>query len=141
MKGFILNIPNRNPHMTLRTPAATLDGMRGGITGPSLRAPTNSAIAAWYGRIDTSRHALIGVGGIASAADAYQTIKSGAALVQLYTALVYRGPGLVKEINTGLAGLLQRDGLRRIGDAVGQDARRKVSLRPALAQVLPRGLP
>jgi dihydroorotate dehydrogenase len=119
VKGFILNIPNPDPHGTLRTPAATLDRTRGGITGPSLRRPTNAAIAAWYRRIDRKRHALIGTGGISSAEDAYETIKLGASLVQLYTALVYRGPGLVREINAGLARLLERDGLRHIGDAVG----------------------
>ncbi len=122
VKGFVLNIPNANPHGTLRTPAAELDRMRGGITGPSLRAPTNAAIRAWYGRIDRKRHALVGVGGIASAEDAYETIRMGASLVQLYTALVYRGPGLVKRINDGLCRLLERDGLRHIGDAVGLGA-------------------
>lgn len=119
VKGFILNIPNPDPHGTLCTPATVLDRMRGGITGPSLRRPTNAAIAAWYRRIDRKRHVLIGTGGIGSAEDAYETIKLGASLVQLYTALVYRGPGLVREINAGLARLLERDGLSNIGEAVG----------------------
>jgi len=123
VKGFILNIPNRNLHATLRTPRAELDRMRGGITGPSLRAPTNAAIAAWYGRIDRSRHVLIGVGGIASAEDAYEMIRSGASLVQLYTALVYRGPGLIAQINTGLRRLIERDGARSIADVVGVGVR------------------
>jgi len=121
VKGFILNIPNRQPYATLRTPAEELDRMRGGITGPSLRAPTNAAIRAWYQRIDRTRHALIGVGGIASAEDAYETIRQGASLVALYTALVYRGPGLVRRINEGLCRLLERDGLTSIADAVGVD--------------------
>jgi len=138
VKGFILNIPNRHPYTTLRTPPAAFDRMRGGITGPSLRAPTNAAIAAWYQRIDHSRHALIGVGGIASAEDAYETIRLGASLVQLYTALVYRGPGLVKQINQGLVRLIERDGLRSIGEAVGVDLRdratRKRTVTARLAQ-------
>ena len=121
VKGFILNVPNRNPYATLRTPTATLDRTRGGITGPSLRQPSNDAIRNWYARIDRTRHALIGVGGIASAEDAYETIRLGASLVELYTALVYRGPGLVKQINEGLCRLLERDGLRNIGEAVGAD--------------------
>ena len=119
VKGFILNIPNPDPRGTLRTPAATLDRMRGGITGPSLRRPANAAIAAWYRRIDRTRHVLIGTGGISSAEDAYATIALGASLVQLYTALVYRGPGLVHEINAGLCRLLARDGFRNVGEAVG----------------------
>lgn len=119
VKGFILNIPNRRPRDTLRTPAAELAAMRGGITGPSLRAATNSAVRAWYARIDHRRHALIGTGGIGSATDAYDTIRHGASLVQLYTALVYRGPALVARINAGLARLLARDGLRSIAEAIG----------------------
>jgi dihydroorotate dehydrogenase (fumarate)/dihydroorotate dehydrogenase len=119
VKGFILNIPNRRPQETLRTPAAALAATRGGITGPSLRAVTNAAIRAWYARIDRGRHALIGTGGIGSAADAYDTIRHGASLVQLYTALVYRGPALVARINEDLAQLLARDGFNGVAEAVG----------------------
>jgi dihydroorotate dehydrogenase len=119
VKGFILNIPNRRPHETLRTPAAELAATRGGITGPSIRDVTNVAIRAWYARIDRSRHALIGTGGIGSAADAYEMIRNGASLVQLYTALVYRGPALVARINADLARLLARDGLYGVAEAVG----------------------
>ncbi len=121
VKGFILNIPNRKPEETLRTPAAEIARSRGGITGPSLRTPTNAAVRAWYARLDRKRHVLVGVGGIACAEDAYATIRLGASLVQLYTAMVYRGPGLVKQINDGLCRLLARDGLRSIGEAVGID--------------------
>ncbi len=123
VKGFILNIPNRDPYATLRTPRTALDQTRGGITGPSLRSATNAAIAAWYQRLDRSRHVLVGVGGIASAEDAYETIRLGASLVQLYTALVYRGPGLIRQINEGLRELLERDGARSIAETVGVDAR------------------
>jgi dihydroorotate dehydrogenase len=65
---------------------------------------------------------LIGVGGIASAADAYARIRAGASLVQIYSALVYEGPGLAKRINAGLARLLKADGFRSLADAVGVDA-------------------
>jgi dihydroorotate dehydrogenase (fumarate)/dihydroorotate dehydrogenase len=119
VKGFNLNIPNPDPYGTLCTPKAVLDRTRGGITGPSLRHPTNAAIAAWYRRIDRKRYVLIGAGGIGSAEEAYETIKLGASLVQLYTAMVYRGPGLVREINAGLSRLLERDGFRNVSDAVG----------------------
>ena len=63
---------------------------------------------------------LIGVGGVASAADAYAKIRAGASLVQLYTALIYQGFGLVERINRGLVDLLARDGFARVGDAVGK---------------------
>jgi dihydroorotate dehydrogenase (fumarate)/dihydroorotate dehydrogenase len=130
VKGFNLNIPNPDPYGTLRTPKAVLDRTRGGITGPSLRHPTNAAIAAWYRRIDRKRHVLIGAGGIGSADDAYETIKLGASLVQLYTAMVYRGPDLVREINAGLSRLLERDGFRNVSDAVGSGNRESAGSEP-----------
>jgi dihydroorotate dehydrogenase len=62
---------------------------------------------------------LIAAGGIASGADAYARIKAGASLVQLYSALVYEGPGLVRRINRDLVKLLDRDGYKMIAEAVG----------------------
>lgn len=67
------------------------------------------------------RAVLIAVGGIATAEQAYRRIRAGADLVQLYTALVYRGPGLVAEINRGLLRLLERDGMVHLSEAVGAD--------------------
>ena len=63
----------------------------------------------------------MGTGGIFTAEDVYRKIRLGATLVQVYTALVYHGPGLVKRINRGLCRLMARDGLDRISDAVGLD--------------------
>ena len=57
--------------------------------------------------------------GIFSAEDAYEKIKAGASLVQIYTGLIYEGPGLVKKINQGLVKLLERDGFKNIAEAVG----------------------
>ena len=62
---------------------------------------------------------LIAVGGIASAEDAWARIIAGASLVQLYSGLVYHGPGLARRIATGLAGILKREGIPNIADAVG----------------------
>jgi dihydroorotate dehydrogenase len=64
---------------------------------------------------------LIGVGGISSAEDAWQRICAGASLVQLYSALVYEGPGLVRRINRGLENLMRRDGFTSIAEAVGSE--------------------
>ena len=64
---------------------------------------------------------VIGVGGIASAEDAYARIRAGATLVQVYTGLIYEGPALVRRINHGLARLLRRDGFGSIAQAVGAD--------------------
>jgi dihydroorotate dehydrogenase len=63
----------------------------------------------------------VGVGGVASAEDAYAKIRSGATLVQLYTALVYQGFGVTSEIVKGLEQLLVRDGFSNISEAVGID--------------------
>ena len=65
---------------------------------------------------------LIGVGGIASAEDAWQRIRAGASLVQLYTAMVYEGPGIARRIANGLAQRLKREGMANIAEAVGAEA-------------------
>ena len=64
---------------------------------------------------------IIGVGGVATAEDAWLHIRAGASLVELYTALIYEGPAVVEKINSGLSDLLRRNGFRSIGEAVGID--------------------
>jgi dihydroorotate dehydrogenase len=75
---------------------------QGGLSGAPLKARA-TAVVAKLRRALPSRIAIVGVGGIASAADAREKLDAGASLVQLYTALVYRGPRLVGEIVRGLA--------------------------------------
>ena len=75
---------------------------RGGLSGAPLKALA-TAVVAKLRRLLPASVAVIGVGGIASAADAREKLDAGASLVQLYTALVYRGPRLVGEIVRGLA--------------------------------------
>ncbi len=65
---------------------------------------------------------LIGVGGIANANDAYERIKAGASLVQLYSSIVYEGPFIGRNIANGLIKLLERDGLKSLSDAIGIEA-------------------
>ena len=62
---------------------------------------------------------LIAAGGIDSAEEAYARIRLGASLVQLYSAMVYHGPGLARRISGGLAELLRRDGFANVAEAVG----------------------
>ena len=92
----------------------------GGLTGPPLFAPS-TALLAEMRRLTGGRVTLIGVGGLASGADAYAKIRAGASLVQLYTALVYEGPGLVRRIKSDLAALLARDRFASVAAAVGAD--------------------
>jgi dihydroorotate dehydrogenase len=92
----------------------------GGLSGAPLRERADAACRRVYRRT-AGRVPIIGVGGIFSAQDAYERIRSGATLVQLYTSLVYEGPGVFRRINRGLLRLLERDRLARIGDAVGLD--------------------
>jgi dihydroorotate dehydrogenase len=92
----------------------------GGLSGaPLTRAALRTCARLWLAV--GARAPIIGVGGILTAEDAYARIRAGASLVQLYTALVYRGPLAAREIAWGLARLLERDGLR-LRDAVGTDA-------------------
>ena len=77
-------------------------GERGGLSGTPLAEASTRVLAALR-ELLPAHVALIGVGGISSAADAREKIKAGADLVQVYTGLVYRGPGLVRELVSGLA--------------------------------------
>ncbi|HEV8391203.1 MAG TPA: quinone-dependent dihydroorotate dehydrogenase [Dongiaceae bacterium] len=94
----------------------------GGLSGRPLFAPSTAILSALY-RLTQGKLPIIGVGGIASGADAYAKIRAGATLVQLYSALVFEGPGLIQRIKRELLQCLERDGLGAIGEAVGLDHR------------------
>jgi dihydroorotate dehydrogenase len=93
----------------------------GGLSGVPLFEPSTALLAEMF-RLTSGKLPIIGVGGIASGTDAYKKIRAGASLVQLYTALVFHGPGLVSRIKDELAALLARDGFTSIAAAVGADA-------------------
>ena len=92
----------------------------GGLSGRPLMAPS-TALLRTMAALTRRKLPLIGVGGVASGADAYAKIRAGASLVELYTALVYRGPALLGEIKRDLAALLRRDGFASVAEAVGAD--------------------
>jgi len=94
----------------------------GGLSGRPLFALSTDLLREVY-RLTEGRLPLIGVGGIASGADAYAKIRAGASLVQLYTALIYHGPGLVGRIKRDLAACLRADGFATVAAAVGADHR------------------
>jgi dihydroorotate dehydrogenase len=93
-------------------------GETGGLSGAPLRDLAHQRMVDFRNASGCALP-LIGVGGIASAEDAYARIRAGASLVQLYSALVYEGPMLAKRINKGLLTLLGRDGFANVAEAVG----------------------
>jgi dihydroorotate dehydrogenase len=93
----------------------------GSLSGRPLRQRSTEVIRHVYRRVQ-GQLPIIGVGGIFSAEDAYEKICAGATLVQLYTGLIYRGPGLPHRINVGFVHLLQRDGWTHLSQAVGRAA-------------------
>lgn len=95
-------------------------GEAGGLSGAPLRDLAQQRLRD-FRQASGGAIPLIGVGGIASAEDAYARIRAGASLVQVYSALVYQGPGLAAQINRGLKTLLKRDGFATLAEAVGTD--------------------
>ncbi len=90
----------------------------GGLSGAPLMAVSTALLAEMH-RLTAGRIPLVGAGGVASGADAYAKIRAGASLIELYTALVYEGPGLIARIKAELATLLRRDGFKSVAEAVG----------------------
>lgn len=111
---------------TIDRPAALAEGLRGeagGLSGQLLKHKACETLRDFY-VLTNGQLPLIGVGGIASADDAWQRICAGASLVQVYTGLVYEGPALVNKILQGLAAHLRAAGLNNIAQAVGRDVAR-----------------
>ncbi|MCL3881015.1 quinone-dependent dihydroorotate dehydrogenase [Marivita sp. GX14005] len=98
--------------------ASAQAGEAGGLSGRPLFDKSTRVLSRLY-RETQGCLPIIGVGGIGSAEDAYAKIRAGASAVQLYSALVYEGLGLVPRIVTGLEALLERDGFASVADAVG----------------------
>lgn len=92
----------------------------GGLSGKPLNTLSTRVISDMY-RLLEGRVPIVGVGGVHDAVSAYDKIKAGASLVQLYSAMVYQGPELVHRILTGLVGLLAADGYESVADAVGSN--------------------
>ncbi len=93
---------------------------RGGLSGRPIREMANQTLRDVY-RMTEGKIPIVGCGGICNADDAYERIRSGASLIQLYTALVYEGPSLIPRIKKGLEERLRRDGFKCIEDVVGVD--------------------
>lgn len=92
----------------------------GGLSGAPLRDLAQQRLRD-FRKATGAAIPLVGVGGIASAEDAWARIRAGASLVQLYSAMVYGGPGLPRRILPGLEALMRRDGFASIAEAVGSE--------------------
>lgn len=120
VRGFIFNLPmGKPPALSLTTPPSIWNTMPGAVAGQPVEQLINTCIRELYARMPRERFVIIEAGGVFNAEDAYQKIRLGASLVQVYSALIYEGPGVVKQINRGLSALLRRDGFKHVSQAVG----------------------
>jgi dihydroorotate dehydrogenase len=113
IEGIVVANTTRARPPGLHGPAAA---EAGGLSGAPLFAPS-TALLARVRSLTGGRVPLIGVGGIASGADAYAKVRAGASAVQLYTGFIYQGPALVTRIKRELAALLRRDGFASVAQA------------------------
>jgi dihydroorotate dehydrogenase len=118
--GFCFNLPSGKPDsLNLNTSRETLADRPGAVAGRPVTELINRCIAGLYMHMDRQRYVIIGTGGVFTGQDAYEKIRLGASLVQLYTAMIYEGPGVTKRICRGLGTLLRRDGFQNVAEAVG----------------------
>jgi dihydroorotate dehydrogenase len=115
--GIIVGNTTLSRPASLRSPRAQ---EAGGLSGAPLTEFATDVLRRTARRVER-QFPLIGCGGIGSGADAYAKIRAGATLVQLYSMLVFEGPPLVRRIKDDLAGLLARDGLTSVSQAIGAD--------------------
>jgi dihydroorotate dehydrogenase len=107
----------------LRTPETTVRSLgAGGISGRPLTERARALVAAVYRKVQGTLP-IIGVGGIMSEEDAWQMIRAGASLVQVYSGLIYGGPGFIAAINRYLAKRLSECGKTSIEEVVGEASR------------------
>lgn len=97
----------------------------GGLSGSPLRARSTEVVRELY-RLTRGSLAIVGVGGIFNADDAWEKISRGASLVQIWTGLIYEGVGIVRRINEGLAARLHKEGFKTLDEAIGCRADEKL---------------
>ncbi|MFC3478004.1 quinone-dependent dihydroorotate dehydrogenase [Halobacterium litoreum] len=115
LDGIVATNTTTDRPETLESPNAAESG---GLSGKPIRERATRQVRFVAERTDLP---VVGVGGVFTAEDAYEKIRAGASVVQLYTGLVYRGPSIAKSINEGVLELLERDGFDSVEDAVGAD--------------------
>jgi len=100
------------------SPAEVAACGEGGLSGAPLGGRANEVIAMIY-RMTRGKLPIVGVGGVFTAADAWEKICAGASLVQLYTGFIYEGPSVARQINEGMAEILRRERFGSLDEAVG----------------------
>lgn len=92
----------------------------GGLSGKPLFEPSNETLKSLY-KLTEGKIPLIGVGGVSSGKDAYEKIRAGASLVQIYSSIIYEGPWLANKIKRELVTLIKSDGFEHVAEAIGAD--------------------
>jgi dihydroorotate dehydrogenase len=126
----LTGIAATNATAFMRETLVTATNEPGGLSGRPLRTRATSFIRHIY-KLTRGKLAIIGVGGIFTAEDAYEKIRAGASAVQILTGFVYEGPGAVKRINQGLLKLLDRDGFKCVSEAVGSKSKSVINEKSA----------
>ncbi len=122
VSGYVL-VNTSNDRSGLRTNGGTIEKIgKGGLSGKPIHERAVERVRFVYKLLGGSKP-IIGLGGVDSADSAYDFIRAGASLVELYTGLIYQGPKLCQEILSGLADKLELDGFASVAEAVGTEHR------------------
>lgn len=121
--GFGINLPAGKPaELEFTSPRDQWGKLPGAVAGRPVERLINANLKLLFETVGPrSCYRLMAAGGVFSAKDAYRKIRLGASLVQLYSAMVYDGPGIVKPMLQDLVRLLHRDGFANVAQAVGAD--------------------
>ena len=119
LDGLVLTNTSVNLRENL---ASTKKIEQGGLSGTPIQKTSNLIVRKFFKKVG-KKIPLIGVGGINSGITAYEKIKSGASLLQLYTGLVFKGPFVVTSIKQELSALLRKDGFSSLKEAIGVDCK------------------
>ena len=116
--GLIISNSTVRRNFDLHGPFTT---MKGGLTGKPIKDLSTQMIRIVY-KLSNGQIPIIGVGGVFTGDDAFEKIKAGASLIQIYTALVYEGPTVLRRIENRLAKLLEENNFNNVSEAVGTEA-------------------
>lgn len=115
LDGMIISNTTIDRNLKLQSANAS---QTGGLSGVPLFSKSNEVLKNFY-RLTTGKIPLIGVGGISSAEDVYEKMACGASLVQIYSAFVYQGFGLVEKIKKQLSKKIADQGYKNISQIIG----------------------